>query len=111
MAKLTTTLLAAAGFVALALVRTASAQPGEVQQRLDNQQQRINQGVASGELTKGEAARDESHLAADQAARNRDLAAHGGHLTPEERAHLNQRLNHNSARVYDTKHNDVVRPR
>jgi len=111
MAKLTTTLLGAAGFVALALVRTAAAQPGEVQQRIDNQQQRINQGVASGELTKGEAARDESHLAADQAARNRDLAAHGGHLTPDERAHLNQRLNHNSARVYDTKHNDVVRPR
>ena len=53
---------------------------------------------------------------AEDAGRNRvylpleDLAAHGGHLTPEERAHLNQRLNHNSARVYNTKHNDVVRP-
>jgi hypothetical protein len=106
-----TIMLGMAVIFALALSQTAAAQPGEVQQRIDNQQQRIDQGVASGELTKGEAARDESHLAADQAARNRDLAAHGGHLTPEERAHLNQRLNHNSARVYDTKHNAVVRPR
>jgi hypothetical protein len=106
-----TIMLGMAVIFALALSQTAAAQPGEVQQRIDNQQQRIDQGVASGELTKGEAARDESHLAADQAARNRDLATHGGHLTPEERAHLNQRLNHNSARVYDTKHNAVVRPR
>ncbi|MEJ0049414.1 MAG: hypothetical protein WDN04_27415 [Rhodospirillales bacterium] len=106
-----TNILGAAALAALALSGTAAAQAGEVQQRLDNQQQRIDQGIASGQLTRGEAARDETHLAADQAARNRDLAEHGGHLTRAEKVRLNQRLNHNSARVYDTKHNGVVRRR
>jgi hypothetical protein len=98
----------AACLAMLAFAHPAAAQPGEVQQRFDEQQQRINNGVASGQLTRGEAAHDENHLAHDEAARNRDLAAHGGHLTGAERTRLNQRLNYNSARVYDTKHNARV---
>jgi len=85
-------------------------QPGEVQQRVDTQQQRINQGVASGQLTHHEAAVDESHLRADERQRNADLRANGGHLTPAEKAHLNHNLNHNSARIYRTKHNGATQP-
>ena len=96
--------LCAFGFGQGALAQT----PGPVQQRIDNQDQRINAGVKSGALTPGEAARDESHDARIEAARNRDLAEHGGHLTPAERANLNHRLNHNSARIYDTIHNAKV---
>ncbi len=84
-------------------------QPGEVQQRFNNQQRRINAGVASGQLTRGEAARDESHLRADESLRNRQLARNGGApLTAGEKARDNRLLNHNSARVYDTKHNAVT---
>jgi hypothetical protein len=113
MANIHTLLFAGACAVGLALAGAAAAQPapGTVQGQLDNQQQRINQGVASGQLTPGEAARDESHEQSIQAQRNHDLAEHGGHLTADERAHLHARTEYNSHRIYDTKHNDKVAPR
>jgi hypothetical protein len=86
----------------------AFAQFSPVQQRIDNQQQRIDTGVATGALTRHEAANDESadrHLQADC---NRDLADHGGHLTAAERANLNHRLNKSSGHIYNTKHNGQV---
>jgi hypothetical protein len=88
----------------------ALAQPaGEVQQRFDNQQQRINNGVATGALTRGEAARDESHLRADEALRHRQRVRDDGRpLTAGQKARDNHLLNHNSARIYDTKHNGAV---
>ena len=42
--------------------------------------------------------------------RRRRLARHGGHLTAAEQSHLNSRLNHNSGRVYNTKHNAPTQP-
>lgn len=85
-------------------------QPGEVQQRFNNQQRRIDQGLASGQLTGHEAAVDERHLRYDERERNRDLRANGGHLTPGERGQLNRQLNHNSRRIYNTKHNGATQP-
>jgi hypothetical protein len=99
--------IAAAAMLGLAS-EAAHADPGPVQQRIDNQQQRINNGVATGALTNHEAAHDEATDARLQADRNRDLADHGGHLTPAERANLNRRLNHSSAHIYNTKHNARV---
>lgn len=110
MTRLASLLLGAATFAFL-LAQPAAAQPGEVQGRANNQQNRIDQGVASGQLSAGEAARDQAHLNNIEAAKARDKAMHGGHLTPAEHARLNQRLNNNSARVYDTKHNAVTAPR
>lgn len=89
---------------------TANAPPGQVQGRFNDQQQRIDQGLASGQLTGREAARDESHLRYDERERNRDLRANGGHLTPAEKVQLNRQLNHNSRRIYNTKHNGVTQP-
>jgi hypothetical protein len=79
-----------------------------INQRATNQQGRINQGVASGALTPGEAARDERHAASiqDQTARMR--ARDDGHLTNRDRRVLNGRLNHESNRIYRTKHNGRV---
>jgi hypothetical protein len=93
-----------------ALTMPASAQqPGEVQQRFDNQQQRINNGIATGALTRHEAAVDESHLHADEGLRNRQLAHDpSGHLTPHQRAVDNHFLNRNSTRIYNTKHNGAT---
>jgi len=119
MNKITQKLLAAGAFALVALPAAAQvsgaptpapAAPGEVQQRFDNQQQRIDQGIKSGQLTGGEAARDEAHLRTDERERNHDLRADGGHLTPAQRAQLNHQLNHNSRRVYNTKHNGVTQP-
>jgi hypothetical protein len=113
MASITTPLFAATCAVGLALAGAAAAQPapGSVQGQVDNQQQRIDQGVANGHLTRAEAARDEEHTQSIDAQRDRDLAMHGGHLTPDERARLNDRTRYNSARIHQTKHNDKMAPR
>lgn len=96
--------------LALTLVGSAllPASAGEVQNRIDNQQARIHQGVRSGQLTAGERNRDERHLHSIARERNRDLRRNGGYLTRGEQAHINRRLNANSRRIYRTKHNGVV---
>jgi hypothetical protein len=88
----------------------STAQAGEVQNRLNHQQARINQGVRSGQLTQHEANRDQRHLNHIEANRNADLARNGGHLTAAEQHRLNGRLNNNSGRVYNTKHNLRTQP-
>ncbi len=95
----------------VAAALAASAAPAlaqDINQRETNQQARINQGVRSGALTPGEAARDERHEASidDQTARMR--ARDNGHLTARDRRVLSHRLNHESARIYRTKHNARV---
>ena len=91
-------------------VLPGAAQAGEVQNRVNHQQQRLNQGVASGQLTQREYNRDESRLSRDEAARNRDLRRNDGHLTSQERENLNRRLNNNSNDIYFTKHNRADQP-
>jgi hypothetical protein len=102
--------LCAAGFafgLACGGAAFAQAPPGTVQNGLNTEQQRVNQGVNSGQLTPREDANEEAHEQSIQAQRNQDLRANGGHLTPAERAHLDKRLNYNSGRVYRLKHNDA----
>lgn len=101
--------LALAALTAAALVSAAAPSFAQtINQRETNEQSRINQGVRSGELTPGEAARDERHLTSidDQTARMR--ARNGGRLTPREHAYEERRLNHESRRIYRTKHNGRV---
>ena len=76
----------------------------EVNQRLDNQQARINQGLANGTMSTKQAARDEAHDANIARRESVDEAKNGGHLTKGEQVRLNQSLNNNSARIYDQKH-------
>lgn len=77
----------------------------EVGKRAENQQDRIGQGVKSGQLTAGEAA----HLEKNEARVNRevrnDRAANGGKLTPQERKQVNQQQNKMSRQIYREKHN------
>jgi Skp family chaperone for outer membrane proteins len=72
----------------------------EVNQRLDNQQQRIQNGVADGQINAKQEARDESHDANIAQRESRDEAEHGGHLTKAEQRHLNKSLNKNSGRIH-----------
>ncbi len=76
----------------------------EVNQRLDNQQARINQGLANGTMTEKQAARDEAHDANIAKRESVDEAKNGGHLTKAEQNHLNKSLNKNSKRIYKQKH-------
>jgi hypothetical protein len=100
-----------AALVMLAMpVVTQSATPdpapkSEVGQRQENQQDRIAQGVKSGQLTAGETA----HLEKNQARINKevrnDRAANGGKLTAQEKAKVNQQQNRQSRQIYRDKHN------
>ena len=87
------------------LVAPLAASAGEVEQRIDNQQQRINQGVRSGSLTYGEYQRLDNREDHIQAERNRDLRRNDGHLTPAEYRQLNRQENRLSDRIYFDKHN------
>ena len=78
-------------------------------ERMAHQQQRINQGIASGQLTHHEAVVDERHLRTDERIRAQQRAHNGGApLTASQRARDQRLLNNNSARIYDTKHNARV---
>ena len=82
-----------------------AAQAGEVWNRVENQQDRIQQGVRNGSLSFGEYRWDENHLAAINAQRKFDLRHDGGHLTAAQYHRLNRELNTESERIYWTKHN------
>lgn len=76
----------------------------EVDHRLDNQQNRIDQGVANGTMTEKQAARDESHDANIARRESVDEAKHGGHLTKTEQNHLNRAENRDSRHIHNQKH-------
>jgi len=76
-----------------------------VAQRKENQQDRIAQGVKSGQLTAGETANLESKEAAITGETRADRAANGGKLTPAEKQQINQQQNQLSKQIYKDKHN------
>jgi hypothetical protein len=98
-----------AATLSLALCSVVHAQePAAVAARRDgNQQERIEQGLQSGQLSSKEAGqleRDEQHLDRTQA---RDLKS-GGALTPQEKAQITRQQNAVSRDIYHDKHNGVT---
>ncbi|WP_419804149.1 hypothetical protein [Terriglobus sp.] len=81
---------------------------GQIQTRKYDQQQRIHQGVASGELTPHEA----HHLERREHALNHEernmRAANGGYLTRRNRRVLHGQQNRDSRRIYRQKHDGQV---
>ena len=95
----------------LALAAMAVTAPAQtVNQRRENQQQRIAQGVGSGSLTAGETARLEKREARVNRQIHRDRAANGGKLTKQERRQVNREQNRLSRSIYRDKHNARTRP-
>ena len=89
----------AAAMAAPAIAQTAT--PG-VDARQERQQQRIDQGVASGELNKREAARlerEQARIAGHEAAAKAD-----GVVTKQERAQLHREQNRASRHIAKEKH-------
>jgi len=74
-------------------------------QRKENQQDRIANGVKSGQLTAGETANLETKEAAINGETQADRAANGGKLTAAEKAQINRQQNHLSNQIYQDKHN------
>jgi hypothetical protein len=96
----------------LALMMSASPAPGfaqsgtpstpRIDQRQEKQQQRIDQGVASGALTEKEAARLQNEQ--DRIQKAEDKAAADGKLTKKERARIEHRQDQASKHIYRQKH-------
>jgi len=83
--------------------------PGEIGQREENQQDRIAQGIRSGQLTAGETARLENQQQGIHREVAADRQANGGHLTAADRRAINQSQNRASRNIYNKKHNGKTR--
>jgi len=77
----------------------------EVGARQRNQQERIAQGIKSGQLTASETAHLERREAAIKKEVRTERVANGGKLTPAERRQVNRQENRTSAAIYRKKHN------
>ncbi|MGB2592340.1 MAG: hypothetical protein WBG02_19210 [Candidatus Acidiferrum sp.] len=85
---------------------TPAAKPDpSIAQRKENQQDRIANGVKSGQLTAGETSNLENKEAAINGETRADRAADGGKLTGAEKQQINQQQNKLSNQIYDDKHN------
>jgi methyl-accepting chemotaxis protein len=80
---------------------------GAILERIQDQQQRINQGVRSGELTRREADVLQDNL--DWIRRRFNQMKADGLLTPREIERLDEMLDRNSAMIYNKKHNPARR--
>jgi hypothetical protein len=77
----------------------------EVGKRAENQQDRIAQGVNSGQLTAGETKNLEQNESRINQEVHNDRAANGGKLTQQERQQVNRQQNKMSKQIYKDKHN------
>jgi hypothetical protein len=105
-AGVTVAAAALAGF----LVLPSSAEAGRIKKRAENQQDRIAQGVKSGELTPRETAR----LERKEAGLNHEVKDmredNGGKLTNKEKLRVNRQQNRLSRDIYRQKHDGQTQP-
>ena len=90
---------------------TAHYGNNEIGARRENQQDRIANGIRSGQMTAGEAARTENKEQGINEQDRADRQANGGRLTGAERQQLNHKLNGTSRQIYNQKHNGKVAPK
>jgi len=79
--------------------------PGTVGERKENQQDRIANGIQSGQLTAGETKNLETKEAGLNKEEHTMRSEDNGHLTAADREKLNHQQNHLSNQIYDDKHN------
>jgi hypothetical protein len=85
---------------------TSFLQAQEIQERKENQQDRIANGVANGSLTPHETANLERKEGALNRETRRDRAQNAGNLTNKEKARINRQKNKLSRNIYRDKHNE-----
>ena len=76
----------------------------------ENQQERVAQGVKSGQLTAGETANVETKVAAINQEVRTDRTLNGGKLTGQEKQTVNRQQNQMSKQIYADKHNAATQP-
>ncbi len=76
-----------------------------INQRKENQQDRIAQGVKSGQLTAGETSKLEHQEAGINHEEKAMRAQDNGHLTKADKSVINKQQNQESQRIYRDKHN------
>lgn len=112
--NITKLMLGGAAFIALSVpaafaqsTTTTTADPDHatINQRKENQQDRISNGVNSGQLTPGETANLETKEAALNKEEHNMRADDNGKLTAADRARLTRQQNHLSRQIYAKKHN------
>src|SRR5215470_1127318 len=89
---------------------TAHYGNNKVGQRRENQQDRIAQGIKSGQMTAGEATRAEKQQQGINKQVAADRAANGGKLTASEKQQINKEQNAASKNIYHKKHNAKTQP-
>jgi hypothetical protein len=99
-------LCAPGAFAQSGSTQATDKKPLTVQQRKENQQDRIAQGVRSGQLTPRETTRLERQQKGINREERNMRKADDGHLTHADRKALNQRQNRASRNIYRKKHND-----
>ena len=114
--KMSTIALAAilaAPALMVAQTPTPTPTPGKndynINQRKGDQQQRIAQGVHSGQLTAGETSRLEHQEQGINREERGMRAQDNGHLTRQDRQTIHHQQNQESRRIYRDKHNNRVR--
>jgi hypothetical protein len=90
---------------------TAHYGNNEVGARRDEQQQRVAQGIRSGQMAPAEAARTENREANINHQVSADRHANGGKLTPQEHQQVNREQNGASRQIHDEKHNEKTAPK
>jgi hypothetical protein len=93
----------------LAQTPTPGANDYNINQRKVAQQDRIGNGVKSGQLTAGETSRLEHQEAGINREQRGMRAQDNGHLTKQDRSVIHKQQNQESRRIYRDKHNAAVR--
>jgi len=76
----------------------------EVNQREENQQKRIANGVENGKLTPQQTSNLEKREASVENREQKDMAKNNGHLTKGEQRRINRQQNRISKSIYKDKH-------
>jgi len=76
----------------------------QINQREQNQQDRIANGIENDKLTPGQAANLEKGQQRLQNNEKKDMAADNGHLTKKDQRQLNREANRQSKKIYKDKH-------
>jgi len=71
-----------------------------------SQQEKIAQGMKSGQLTSGESTKLENEESKINTERHNDITANGGKLTSQEQAQIKQQQKQVSSQIYKDKHNN-----
>jgi hypothetical protein len=101
-------MLALASTLALAVSVVTPAQAQSFGDRMDNQRDRIENGVESGDLTRKEARRLKRNQREIRELRQ-DLAEKGDGLSNKDRRILRRKLNQQSDAIYDQRHDNQER--